>query len=106
MAAKLVIAGPGKPMIHKPIHNLELMFYILVEICVLLECSHQVKIGNQLKRFNAYFNSFHASITKTTTIQSSIGWSVEMLPHISLPLTPLLNMLHEKIIILMIFSDD
>lgn len=108
MAAELVVAGPGKPVIHKPVHDLELMFYVLVGMCVLLEHPHQIKVEDQLKCFDTYFNTFHPSIAKTTTVQSNIGWSVEILPHISpyfQPLIPLLNTLCEKIIIPMNFSD-
>lgn len=108
MVAELVVAVPRKPVIHKSVHNFELIFYVLVGMCMLLECPHQIKVEDQLKCFDTYFNTFHPSIMKMTTIQSNIGWSVEILPHIS-PyfqlLIPLLNMLREKIIIPMNFSD-
>ena len=108
MVAELVVTGPRKPVIHKPVHDLESMFYVLVGMCMLLECPYQIKVEDQLKCFDTYFNMFHPSIVKTTTIQSNVSWSVEILPHISpyfQPLIPLLNMLREKIIIPMNFSD-
>lgn len=70
--------------------------------------SSQVKVEEQLKCFNTYFNSFYPSIVKTTMIQSNLGWSAEILLHITSyfwPLIPLLNTLREKIIVPMSFSN-
>lgn len=100
MAIELVVAGPGKPVVHKPIHDLESLFYVLVGICVLLDEPHKMK--KDLSCFDTYFNSFHPSSDKTSIIQSNVGWRYKILPHISPyfePLIPLLKKLRDKIIV-------
>ncbi|KIJ07661.1 hypothetical protein PAXINDRAFT_158357 [Paxillus involutus ATCC 200175] len=103
MATELVIAGPGKPVIHGPHHDLELLFYVLLGICVLYDEPHKVKTDSQLAEcFDKYFNMFEPSLLKTITIQSEVGWEANIIMHISpyfQPLIPLLNLLREKIIL-------
>ncbi|KAF8548219.1 hypothetical protein OG21DRAFT_1489572 [Imleria badia] len=110
MAAELVMASPGKPISHTAHHDLESLFYILLEICVLFDEPHRFKSENTLSQcFNIYFNMFEPSLLKTITIQSQLGWSFNILRHISLyfrPLIPLLNTLREKIILLMQFNNN
>ncbi|KAI9569834.1 hypothetical protein HD554DRAFT_2037832 [Boletus coccyginus] len=108
MAVELVAAGPKKPVIHRPVHDLESMFYVLVGICVLLGWPHNVKVEENLKCFDTFFNSCKPSTRKTSTIQSNFGWGSDILPNISpyfRPLIPLLNKLRAKIILPMDFVD-
>ena len=56
-----------------------------------------------------YFNTFEPSLLKTITIQSNIGWTTNILKHISpyfQPLIPLLNVLRERIVIPMANVND
>ncbi|KIJ63916.1 hypothetical protein HYDPIDRAFT_168311 [Hydnomerulius pinastri MD-312] len=103
MAAELVIAGPGKPVIHSPHHDLESLFYVLLGICVLYDEPHKVKTDSQLAEcFDKYFNMFEPSLLKMITIQSEVGWEANIIMHISpyfQPLIPLLNLLREKIVL-------
>lgn len=103
MAAELVMAGPDKPVFHKPSHDIESMFYVLLGICVFLDEPHKPKKEPQLEScFDLYFNSFHPSTTKTKIIQSNLGWCDDILSHISpyfKPLVPLLNKLRDNIIL-------
>ncbi|KAI5984240.1 hypothetical protein EDC04DRAFT_2914418 [Pisolithus marmoratus] len=110
MAAELVTAGPDKPVSHMASHDLESMFYILLGICVLFDELHCLKSETKLAQcFDMYFNKFEPSLHKTITIQSQFGWSFKILQHISpyfQPLIPLLNVLQEKIIMLIAFTND
>ena len=107
MAAELVMVGPGKPVSHAARHDLESFFYVLLGICMLFNEPHKCKPENKLSQcFDIYFNTFELSLLKTITIQSQLGWSANILPHISpyfQPLIPLLNTLHEAIVLPMDF---
>lgn len=109
MALELVVAGPGTPVVHRPAHDLESLFYVFVGVCVLFEHPHKMKKGDQASCFDKYFNSFRPSSTKTAVIQSDVGWAYSILPHISpyfRPLIPLLNKLRQRIIVPMRYLDD
>lgn len=109
MAAELVVAGPDKPVFHKPSHDIESMFYVLLGICVFFDEPHKPKGEEQLRAcFDLYFNSFQPSTAKTKTIQSALGWYADILPHISpyfQPLVPLLDKLRDNIVVPMGLSD-
>ena len=110
MATELVMAGPGKPVSHTASHDLESLFYVLLGICVLFDEPHRLKPKNALAScFDLYFNTFEPSLLKTITIQSQLGWSRNILPHISpyfQPLVSLLETLREMIILPMEFKDN
>ena len=55
MAAKLVMAGPRKLVFHMASHNLELIFYVLLGICVLFDAPHHLKTKTTLSK---YFDVF------------------------------------------------
>ncbi|KAF8833164.1 hypothetical protein BDN67DRAFT_1017870 [Paxillus ammoniavirescens] len=110
MAAKLVKAGPGQPVSHTVMHNLESFFYVLLGFCVLYDEPYKHKPEPQIVAcFDIFFNTSEPSLNKTINIQSQLGWSTRILPFISpyyKPLIPLLEMLREKIVLPMSFSDD
>ena len=37
MSAQLVMAGPGQPVVHNALHDLESFFYVLLGICILYD---------------------------------------------------------------------
>ncbi|KAI5986625.1 hypothetical protein EDD15DRAFT_2373072 [Pisolithus albus] len=110
MATELVMAGAAKPIAHTAGHDLESLFYVLLGICVLFDEPHRPKPEAKLAEcFDVYFNTFEPSLLKTTTIQSKMGWSYNIIQHISpyfRPLVPLLNVLRERIVLPMDFVDD
>ncbi|KAI6111917.1 hypothetical protein EV401DRAFT_1890587 [Pisolithus croceorrhizus] len=79
-------------------------------ICVLFDEPHQPKPEAKLTEcFDVYFNTFEPSLLKTTTIQSKMGWSYNIIKHISpyfQPLVPLLNISQERIVPPMDFVDN
>lgn len=95
MSAKLVMAGPGQPVIHNLLHDLELFFYVLVGICVLYSELLKQKTEEELAEcYDQPFNTFKPSILKTLTIQSNLTWFPKVMKHISSyfqPIIPLLN---------------
>ena len=94
MAAQLVMAGAGQPVVHDPTHDLESFFYVLVGICVLLDGPYKPKCDNDLAQcFDKYFNTFEPSMLKTITIQSDITWKPFILQHISDYFKPVINLL-------------
>ncbi|KIJ05566.1 hypothetical protein PAXINDRAFT_21191 [Paxillus involutus ATCC 200175] len=103
MAAELVMAGPGQPVTHRPHHDLESLFYVLLGICVFYDRPYHPKPEAQLaKCFDKYFNTFKPSLLKTITIQSDISWKPDIVSYISpyfRPLLPLLEHLCAKIIL-------
>ena len=107
MAAELVMIGPGKPVSHAARHDLESFFYMLLGICVLFDEPHKCKPKNKLSQcFDIYFNTFEPSLLKTIMIQSRLGWSANILLHLSpyfQPLIPFLNTLCEAIVLPMDF---
>lgn len=110
MAAELVVAGAGIPVTHTAQHDLESLFYVLLSICVLYDEPFKPKTEDQLAQcFDMYFNTFEPSLLKTITIQSNIGWTTNILKHISpyfQPLIPLLNVLRERIVVPMANVND
>ena len=103
MSAQLVMVGTGQPVIHKPIHDLESFFYILVSICVLLDGPYKLKCDKDLVQcFDKYFNTFDPSVLKMITIQLDLTWKLLILQHILTyfePLIDLLTSLHDAIIV-------
>ena len=60
MAAQLVMAGAGQPVVHDPTHDLESFFYVLVGICVLLNGPYKPKCDNDLAQcFDKYAENNH-----------------------------------------------
>ncbi|KIJ67422.1 hypothetical protein HYDPIDRAFT_25878 [Hydnomerulius pinastri MD-312] len=102
MAAELLVAGPNTPVVHKPHHDLESFFYVLLGICVLYDEPHKPKPDAELKGcFDKYFNTFTPSLLRTGTIQSNLTWGYCISAHISAyfrPLIPLLEFLRERIV--------
>lgn len=102
MAAELLLAGAGKPVKHEAHHDLESLFYVLLGISVLYDEPYKLKPESQLAEcFDMYFNTSQPSLLKTITIQSQLGWSVNILKHISPyfhPLVCVFDELHQKII--------
>ncbi|KAF9227896.1 hypothetical protein BS17DRAFT_813772 [Gyrodon lividus] len=109
MSAQLVMAGPGQPVVHDLLHDLESFFYILVGICVLLDQPLQTKCEERLAHcFDKLFNTFEPSILKTIVIQLDLTWVLLVVNHISpyfKPIIPLLTSLRKEII-LPLASDD
>jgi hypothetical protein len=110
MAAELVMAGAGQPVVHKPHHDLESMFYVLLGICVFYDRPYQPKPDDELaKCFDKYFNTFQPSLLKTIMIQSPLSWKPNIVSCISpyfQPFIPLLDQLREEIILPMRGSTD
>ncbi|KAI6038073.1 hypothetical protein EDC04DRAFT_2604353 [Pisolithus marmoratus] len=103
MAAQLIMAGTGQPMVHDATHDLESFFYVLISICILLNEPYKPKCNSDLVQcFNKYFNTFKPSVLKTITIQSDLTWKLFILQHISdyfKPIISLLTHLHNTIIL-------
>ena len=95
MSTELVMAGPGQPVTHNPLHNLESFFYVFIGICMLYSEPSKQKSKEELKEcYDKLFNTFNPSILKTITIQSDLTWFPFVVKHISpyfQPLIPLLN---------------
>lgn len=109
MAAQLVMAGAGQPVVHDPTHDLESFFYVLVGVCVLLDGPYKPKSDNDLAQcFDKYFNTFEPSVLKTITIQSDLTWKPFILQHISDYFKPLINLLTylRNAIIVPLSADD
>ena len=84
MSAELVMAGPGQPVIHQLVHDLESCFYVLVGIFILLDKPYKPKSDKELTQcFDKYFNTFEPSILKTIMIQADLTWEPFILQHIS-----------------------
>ncbi|KAF8836971.1 hypothetical protein BDN67DRAFT_1014226 [Paxillus ammoniavirescens] len=103
MLAELVLAGPGQLVMHRPHHDLESMFYVLLSLCIFLKEPHKPQTEDELaKCFDKYFNTYEPSLLKTTTIQSNISWGLCIVHYIS-PyfhcFIPLLERLHKDIIV-------
>ncbi|KAF8842571.1 hypothetical protein BDN67DRAFT_979440 [Paxillus ammoniavirescens] len=107
MSAQLVMIGPGQPVVHDSLHNLESFFYTLVGISVLLDQPLQAKDDDALTHcFDKLFNTFEPSILKMIVIQSDLTWVPLVIKHISSHFKiPLLTSL-QKEIILLLASDD
>ncbi|KAG6375434.1 hypothetical protein JVT61DRAFT_2991 [Boletus reticuloceps] len=102
MAAQLVLADPGKPVSRTPMHDLESFFYVILGFCLLYDEPYKVRSDEELSQcYDILFSKSSPDLDKTTTIQSSIGWTTIILPFISQyfkPLVPLLHNLRENII--------
>ncbi|KAI6104981.1 hypothetical protein EDD16DRAFT_1714339 [Pisolithus croceorrhizus] len=94
MAAQLVMAGTGQPMVHDATHDLELFLYVLISICILLDEPYKLKCNSDLMQcFDKYFNTFEPSILKTIMIQLDLTWKPFLLQHISDYFKPIINLL-------------
>ena len=97
MSAQLVMAGPGQPVIHNALHDLESFFYVLVGICILYDKPFKQKSEDKLAEcYDKFFNTFKPSILKTITIQSDLTWNPFVVKYIHpyfKPLIPLLTKL-------------
>ncbi|KAI5990602.1 hypothetical protein EDD15DRAFT_2369663 [Pisolithus albus] len=93
MAAQLVMAGAGQPVVHDATHDLESFFYVLIGICVLLNEPYKPKCDNLTQCFDKYFNTFEPSVLKTITIRSDLTWKPFILQHISDYFKPIINLL-------------
>jgi len=102
------MAGAGQPVVHDPTHNLELFFYVLVGIYILLDGPYKPKCDSDLAQcFNKYFNTFEPSVLKTITIQSDLTWKLFILQHISEYFKPVINLLtHLRNAIIVPLSTD
>jgi len=102
MSAQLVMAGPGQPVVHNTLHDLESFFYVLVGICVLYDGPSKQKSEADLAEcFDRFFNSFGPSVLKTIIIQSDLTWTPFVVKHIHpyfKPLVPLLTCLRVEIV--------
>jgi len=90
MSAELVMAGPGQPVIHNSVHNLESCFYVLLSIFVLLDEPYKPKSDEELAQC---FNTFKPSILKTITIQADLTWESLILQRISPYFEPAIDFL-------------
>ena len=97
------MAGPGQPVVHDALHNLESFFYVLIGICVLYDRPLKQKSENDLaKCYDKFFNTFKPSILKTITIQSDLTWAPFIVKHIHPSfesVIPLLTLLQAEIIL-------
>ena len=103
MATELSYVVPGTPVIHRPHHDLESFFYILVAICLMYDTPNATKPPKKLAQcFDPLFAISEPSILKTLNIQSDFGWTALILPNISQyfsPLIPLLEHLRRELIL-------
>lgn len=94
MSAELVMAGVGQPVTHQSNHDLELLFYVLLGVCLLLDKPYKPKCDEHLAEcFNKFFNTFEPSVLKTITIQSNLMWMPFILQHISEYFQPIIPLL-------------
>ena len=103
MSAQLMMAGPGQPVVHDTLHDLESFFYVLVRICVLYDGPSKQKSENDLpKCYDKFFNTFESSILKMITIQLDLMWAPFIVKHIHPffePVIPLFTLLWVEIIL-------
>jgi hypothetical protein len=103
MSAQLVMAGPGQPMVHNALHDLESFFYVLVGVCVLYDGPSMQKSEADLAEcFDKFFSTFELSVLKTITVQSELTWTSFIVKYIHpyfKPLVPLLSYLRAEIIL-------
>ncbi|KAG9309134.1 hypothetical protein JVU11DRAFT_10841 [Chiua virens] len=103
MSSQLVMAGPGQPVVHDALHDLESFFYVLVGICVLYDSPSKQKREDELADcYDKFFNTYEPSVMKTIFIQSDLTWVPYIVEHISpyfQPLVPLLTRLRTEIIL-------
>lgn len=103
MSAQLVMAGPGQPVVHNALHDLESFFYVLLGICVLYDGPSMQKSEADLAEcFDKFFSTFEPSILKTITVQSELTWTPLIVKYIHpyfKPLVPLLSHLRAEIIL-------
>ncbi|KAF8130102.1 hypothetical protein EV363DRAFT_1489990, partial [Boletus edulis] len=96
MAAELALVGPGVPVVHEAHHDLESFFYILLAVCLLYDNPCQPKPAKVLAQcFDPFFAVTQPSIYKTLAIQSDVGWTALMIPHISPYFQPLITLLED-----------
>lgn len=103
MAVELSHVGPGEPMEHKPVHDLESFFYVLLGVCLLFDGPKNLKSDEQLAAcYDACFAVFKPTIQKTLLVQSQFGWTAVILPNISSyfrPIVPLLDCIRMEFIL-------
>ncbi|KAF8838470.1 hypothetical protein BDN67DRAFT_1013052 [Paxillus ammoniavirescens] len=106
----LVMAGPGQPVVHDLLYDLESFFYVLVGICVLLDQHLQTKCEECLAHcFDKLFNTFEPSVLKMIVIQSDLTCVPLVINHISpyfKPIIPLLTSLQKEIILPLASNDN
>jgi hypothetical protein len=103
MSAQLTKVGPGKPVTHDVLHDLESLFYVLVGICTLYDGPFKQKSEEDLAEcYDKFFNTFEPSVLKMITIQSDLTWNPFVVKYIHpyfKPLIPLLTALRSEIIL-------
>ena len=103
MAAELSHIGLEEPINHKPAHDLESFFYILVGMCLLFQVLKTLQSDEELTVcFDLLFAVFKPTLQKTLVIQSDFGWTMLILPNIALyfqPIIPLLTFICEEFIL-------
>ena len=103
MATELSHIGPGQPVEHKPEHDLESFFYVLLGVCLLFHEPKNPKPDGQLATcFDLYFAVFKPTVQKTLVVQSEFGWTTLILPNISpyfRPIIPLLEFIRHEFIL-------
>ncbi|KAG6371473.1 hypothetical protein JVT61DRAFT_9503 [Boletus reticuloceps] len=103
MSAQLTMAGPGQPVVHDPLHDLESFFYVLVGICIYFDGPSKHKSENDLVEcYDKFFDTSESSILKTIAIQSDLTWIPFIVKHIHPffePVIPLLTLLRAEIIL-------
>ena len=76
--------SPGEPVEHKPVHNLESFFYVLLDVCLLFNRPKNLKSDEQLAAcYDTCFAVFKPTIQKTLLVQSQFSWTAVILPNIS-----------------------
>lgn len=103
MSAQLVMAGPGQPVVHNSLHDLESFFYVLVGICVLFKGPSTFKTEAELEDcFDKFFNTYEPDVLKTLVIQSDLTWFPLVMKHIHPyfeSVIPLLSRLRAEIVL-------
>ena len=110
MAAELSRVDPEEPIDHKPTHDLESFFYVLVGVCLLFSEPKSIKSDAQLVAcYDPLFTVFKPSVQKTIIIQSDFGWTTHILPNMTAyfePLIPLLTFIRKEFILSTTMADS
>ena len=110
MAAELSHIGPGEPIDHKPAHDLESFFYVLVGMCLLFQELKTLKSDEELAVcFDLLFAVFRPTLQKTLIVQLDFGWTMLILPNIASyfqPIIPLLTFICKEFILSIKMDDN